>query len=404
MIILVDITINDQVAKMKSPYKLFNTLLSALAVVFLLPGCLKDDDSSSDKDQNAQAEDVNQIEFLGWSEFISPDAIAAFTKETGIKVVHTETESFDEVRAHLESSPGKYDVVIAESGNITEWVDLKLIRELNHEQLPLMSNMDPQFMNFVTDPGNAHSIPVLSGTTLIAFDKTKVDLENASESWSALWNPALKGKIALLDDPREVFAIGFKKNGFSLNSSDQAEFEKAESDLVALAKDSAPLFGEPFQVLDWLVEGKVAMVHCFSGDAVIYAEENENIEIFHPKEGSTQWVDAWAIARDTERSTQAHQFINYMMRPEVAAMTSNYACYRTPNKAAYELLDKDLREDPFVYPPASILEVCELLDPRDGNREELLQLGMRKLILASPGKAPQAELRPATGEIQQGGE
>lgn len=351
--------------------------------------------SLNERDEPASSQPVGErptLEFVGWVDFISPDAIAAFTEETGIPVNHTETESFDEVRAHLESAPEKYDLVIAESGTITEWVALDFIQPLDHQQLPMMRNMDQRYMNFVTDPGNAYSIPVLGGTTVLAYRRDLFKV--ADESWNVLWEPGLKGRISLLEDEREIAAIGLKRQGNSLNSSNQETLAAAERDLVDLARDQQLQFGDTFENLDKMVSGKVWMVQCYSGDAVIYQEDNPELDIaiFHPREGSIQWVDVWAIPRASAKTKEAHEFINYMMRPKAAALTSNYSRYRTPNRAAFPLLDEGLRTNPLLYPPAAVLDQCEVIDPRDAKRNEQLLRLKAKMIQAAQETQPSSNV------------
>lgn len=351
--------------------------LCATAASMFLSGCHQE---PGEQTQPTPPPTKQKITFLGWADFISPEAIELFTKETGIEVEHVVTEYFEQVRAHLESNPDGFDVAIAEAGIITEWADLKLIQELDKNQLPLITNMDGHYMNLNTDPGNRYSIPVLSGTTIVAYRADKFTPQ--SESWKVLWDPAVKGKVGLLDDPREIFAVGLLSNGASLNATDDASLDKAEEDLVRLMSEWNVQLGGPFEILDQLSSGEIWATQCFSGDAALYAEKDPNIRIFLPAEGATQWVDNWVIPRDSRHVEAAHQFINFMMRPEIAAMTSNFSRYKSPNLAAFQLLDEKLRIDPVIFPPAELMARCEVIDPRNAARERRLQHGMANLMKA----------------------
>lgn len=367
--------------------------------LILLTGCNRDNAesggiSAATAEQAEDSAESTKITVFGWEGFVSPDAIARFTEETGIEVEYVEFEGYDECRAGLESSPGKYDVTIAETGGVSEWAELMLIRPLDHSKLSLLSNIDPRYLNLDTDPGNRYSAPLSRGTTIIAYRSDLITPKK--ESWEFLWDPAAKGRVALLDDPREAFAVGFLRNGASVNTSDEADFKAAEATLRSLLEENETRFGEAYRLLDSLAAGELWITQAWSGDAALYAADDENIATINPVEGGTQYLDNWVIARASEHPDEAHAFINFMLRPESAAATSNFSRYATPIQAALPFLDEDLRQDTLVYPPAEFLARCEMFDPLNSEREARLQLGMRNLIMARPESAP--KILPVSGE------
>lgn len=364
--------------------------LIALAAILLVSGC-KDASSTAQavKPRPEKAADelgkTQKIRYLQWEDYTSPEAVAEFTKETGIEVEEKTFLSYDECRAYLESSPGSYDVVIAEAAVVAEWVGLALIQPLDHGKVPLLSNVDPRFLNLATDPGNQYSVPFQTGTTVIAYRSDKVTPKE--ESWNVFWDPAVKGKAKLLDDPREVFAVGFLHNGLSVNSSEEAAFDVASKDLQRLVTTNEVGFGTSWNILDELNAGDIWVAHAFSGDAAMYVAKNPKIAIAVPREGASQWLDHFVIARDSKNVAAAHAFINFMLRPESAAKTVLHSHYATPNRAALALLSGDILSDPHVFPPKEMLDKCEVLKPLDVQRMRQLQLGMRTLQSASRHEA-----------------
>jgi spermidine/putrescine transport system substrate-binding protein len=337
--------------------------------------------SPSPHQQAKQTGKARRIRYLQWEDYTSPEAIAAFTKETGIEVEQKTFLSYDECRAYLESSPGSYDVVIAEAAVVAEWVGLALIQSLDHSKLPLFSNLDPRFLNLATDPGNRYSVPFQTGTTVIAYRSAKVTPNE--KSWNLFWDPVVKGKAKLLDDPREVFAIGFLHNGLSVNSSDADAFDLAVKDLSRMVAENEVGFGTSWNILDELSAGDIWVAHAFSGDAAMYVAKNPHIAIAVPREGASQWLDHFVIARDSKNVDEAHTFINFMLRPQSAAKTVMHSHYATPNRAALPLLSHEILSDPNVFPPKEMLDRCEVLKPLDVQRMRQLQLGMRTLHSAS---------------------
>lgn len=369
-------------------------ILIAAAVLFLQPGGKSamsplGSESPAPGNPSAEAGKTKRISYLQWEDYTSPEAIADFTNETGIEVDVKTFLSYDECRAYLESSSGNYDVAIAEAAVVTEWVELVLIQPLDHSKIPLLSNIDKRFLDLATDPGNRYSVPFQTGTTVIAYRSDKIT--PPEESWNLFWDPAVKGKAKLLDDPREVFAIGLLRNGLSLNASDETAFDLAIKDLQSLVTANEVSFGTAWNILDELDAGDIWVAHAFSGDAAMYVAKNPSIAIAVPREGASQWLDNFVIARDSKNVDAAHAFISFMLRPESAAKTAMHSHYATPNRAALALLSGEILSDPIVFPPKEVLEKCEIFKPLDLQRMRQLQLGMRTLHSASRHEPGQDE-------------
>ncbi|MEZ4455832.1 MAG: spermidine/putrescine ABC transporter substrate-binding protein [Gemmatimonadales bacterium] len=194
-------------------------------------------------------------------------------------------------------------------------------------------NVAPLFLDPAWDPGNVHSSPWGWGTTGIAY---RTDLIPAApDSWAVFLDPAYSGKMTMLDDLRDVIGSFLRYRGHSLNSTDPAELAQAKQDAIAAkphlkAYLSAPVKGQ-------LIAGDVWLAQLWSGDAAQATAEKPEIAFVVPKEGSMIFVDALVVPRSAPHPRAAHEFINYVLRPEVAAAIADKTGYGTPNQAAAAL-------------------------------------------------------------------
>jgi len=394
---IIKITVTDM--KLCSHLKLtLGGMLFAIPVLaLLLAGC---GDSAPVANSDTTSDPVQQkVVLYTWTDYLEPEVLEAFTEETGIEVDYQNCEATGELKAMLESAPGEYDVVIADEVTMAELIDLKLIRQLDHEQLPLMSHLDERYMDLDFDKGNQYTLPYMPGSTIFAY---RSDLfEPKEESWNVFWDERLRGKVMMLDEMEEVFAVGLLREGHSLNSQDPEEVQGALASLSEAVQKNAIEFGGVYENLERLLNGEIWAMHCYNGDAASLRDglmpfsdgPAENIAFFTPKEGARLWVDSFALARESTRTEAAHKLINYMLRPEVAAANSNYLWLGTPNKAALEHLDPDLLAEPAIFPPAEVKEKCELLTSTTAEHERIMLEGMSDLLSLSRQERASQELQ-----------
>ena len=184
----------------------------------------------------------------------------------------------------------------------------------------------------------------------------------------------------MLNDKEDIFAAALLAIGASINSDAHEELDQAASKLVDQAERMQARFIDLEVAEDLLLAGDVWAAQIYSGDAVMLAEENENIDYFIPEEGAPLWLDNFAIPRNAENAASAHRFIDFMARGEIAARNANYVWVATPNKAAEQYLDEELLADETVYPPKDVLARCEFYGQPSAEREKFMNQGM-KLVL-----------------------
>ena len=227
---------------------------------------------------------------------------------------------------------------------------------LDPEKLPNRQYLDPKLLGKDYDPGNRYSLPYFWGSTGIALNPEEIE-PGSIHSWKQLWDPSYERSLLLTDDVRDVFHVALSINGHSANSTDPGEIEQAYELLkelmpnVLVFNSDAPR--EPF------LAGDVNLGMIWSGEVIMAQEENPDIRYIYPAEGAGFWVDSFAIPAGAENVENAHKFIDYMLRPDVAARAVEELGYSTPNAAAKELLSDEIRNNPVIFPSAESIQAGE---------------------------------------------
>ena len=308
---------------------------------------------------------VHRLNVYNWSDYVAPDTISNFEREFGVQVRYGTYESAAEMVAKVMSGNSGWDVVFPSAEFVQPMRDLGLLAALDPAQLPNLNALDAFFLHPPWDRDLAASIPYMHGTTGIVFQK-----QLAATSWNDMWDTKHRGKITMLDDPPEVFGACLKKIGDSLNTGDAPQLRAAEAQAIA----QKPLLRAYLnaEVRDQLVAGDVAMAQAWAvtaGQAMAAAPDK--LAYVLPAEGFARYADTMAILRESRRSELAHQFINYLLRPEVSAAIVKSTQTATANAAAQRLLPPELRDNPVLYPPAGILSKGEWFEPQSAASQKL---------------------------------
>lgn len=319
---------------------------------------------------NVCADEEKVLNVYNWSDYIAEDTLQKFTKETGIKVVYDVFDSNDTVEAKLLAGNTGYDIVVPSLNFLGRQIQAGVFMPLDKTRLPNAKNLDPELMAriAVNDPSNAYAVPYLMGTTGIGFNVKKIKEilgPNAPlDSWDLIFKPENIAKlskcgVSILDTPAEVIPtvlnyLGEKPNGF-----DPALIQGKAQELLLKLRPSVRYFHSS-QYINDLANGDICIALGWAGDilqAKTRAEEAKNgVEIAYiiPKEGAGIFFDMLAIPKDAKHPQNAHKFINFLMRPDIIADISNFVSYANVVPASKPLLDKNIRENPGVYPSAEI--------------------------------------------------
>jgi spermidine/putrescine transport system substrate-binding protein len=291
-----------------------------------------------------------RLNVMNWSEYMDPATVPGFEKEFGADVRYGIFESNEEMLARVFSGNSGWDVVFPSSPFITPMRENNLLAPLDRSRLPGLGGLSGTFAAPAWDREHVWCVPYLWGCTGIAYNRR---LDPKPAAWSDLWEPRLKGRLTMLDDPADTIGVALKKLGFSINATDPEELQQAKAELVR----QKPLVRAYLnsEARDQLVAGDLLASHTWLTTALLAMSDSKELEFVQPREGFSLYCDNAAILRESSRAELAHAFINYLLRPEVSAANAAYSRTSTPMDEARRLLPARLRENPHLYPPAEAM-------------------------------------------------
>lgn len=287
-----------------------------------------------------------------WGGSIPHSIIQKFEKETGIDVHFSTFDNNETLYAKLRaSSQSVYDVIMPSAYYVERLKKQHLLEALNKRELFNLDALSSRFTNNEYDPNNAYSVPLVWGTTGIFYNQKKI--KTSSNSWSQLWNKRFQKKLMLLDDSREVFGMTLLTLGYSPNDSDPEHIKQAYEALLRLTPNIKLFANDSLQSV--LIDEDAIVGMAWNGDAFKAYQENPAIRFIYPHEGFVIWIDCLAIPKNPPHLKAAHEFINFLMRPdiskEIALLTGN----ATTNEKAKNMLPPSIRDNPLVYPDKKTL-------------------------------------------------
>ncbi|RML59544.1 Putrescine-binding periplasmic protein [Pseudomonas syringae pv. pisi] len=316
----------------------------------------------------AQADD-KVLHVYNWSDYIAPDTVAKFEKESGIKVVYDVFDSNETLEAKLLAGKSGYDIVVPSNNFLAKQIKAGVYQELDKSKLPNWKNLNESLLKAVSvsDPDNKHAFPYMWGSIGIGINPDKVKAALGADapvnSWDLLFKPENAAKlkscgISFLDSPTEMLPIALHYLGYPTDSQDKKQLAEAEA-LFMKIRPSIGYFHSSKYISD-LANGNICVAVGYSGD--IYqaksraAEAGGKVKVAYniPKEGAGSFYDMVAIPKDAENVEGAYKFMNFLMKPEVMAEITNAVRFPNGNAAATALVDKEITSDPGVYPPADV--------------------------------------------------
>lgn len=296
-----------------------------------------------------------QLFVFTWTEYIDPEIVAEFERETGIAVTIDLYDSNESMIARVREGNSGYDIVVPSDYAVQTMIKDNLLAPLDKSRLPNLQHIDPDHLGLYFDPENAYSVPYFWGTTGIAYDTTQ--FAAPPDSWAALFDPQvlatyepqpanrLPKKVSMLEDPRETPGAALIYLGKPINSTDPADLQMVET-LLTTQKNFIAAYDSSNVNLNLSI-GEVIIAHAWSGmaaQAIIGIDDkpgNPNIGFVIPREGGVIWQDNLAILAGAANQEAAHAFIDFLMRPEIAARNADYVLYLTPNQSARALLSAE---------------------------------------------------------------
>ena len=347
---------------------------STLGACGIFDNSSQETDANGDKVQRPIAQDKRTLYLYGWATYVNnKEVLDDFTKETGIKVVGDTYDSNEVMLSKLEASGGRsgYSIIYPSDYMVTQMRDLKLLAPLNKKLLPNINNISPNYLDLPHDRGAIFSVPVSLGTTGIAYnvEAVKSIIGEEPTDWSYLWEHKQKLRIPLVNDPREVIGMALHILGNSYNTKDSEQLEQAFQKLRELMPAIANFTTDAWK--DPLISGDLMMCMAFSGDAISLARQDPNIKYLLPNSGTSIWTDTMAIPRGASNIEGAHAWMNYVMRPEVAAKISDSNSFGTTNKLAKSMIPEDLKSIKALEPSEAFMAKSDRIAKLD---PEVLQI------------------------------
>ena len=298
-----------------------------------------------------------ELHVYTWADYIKPELVQRFEQENRCKVVIDTFDSNEAMYAKIKAGASGYDIITPSSYMVELMQSQGLLQDLNPKLLPNLVNIDPEYLKLTTDQSMKHSVPYMLTNTGLAYLQSKVP--DFKPTWAALERPDLKGRVTMLNDMRESIGAALKFLGFSLNTRDEGELQQARDVLIRWKKNLAKFENEQYKI--GIANGEFLLVHGYSGDLLQAQAENEDVAFVVPTQGTSISSDDLVIPKTAAQVDLAHRFINFLQEPEVAAENSNFISYVAPNRAAYPLLDEELKGNPAVFLPDEIKKKCEVI-------------------------------------------
>lgn len=324
----------------------------------------------------------NKLNIYNWSDYINPEAIPDFEREFGIQVTYDIYDSSEIVDTKLMTGNSGYDIVVHASSFTARLAPAGIFHQIDFDKLPNWHHLDPTLIRKADEKysNGLQGVPFFWGTTGIAYNVNLIKQRMADapvDSSALIFDPEVIAKftdcgISFLDDPTSVIPMAMLYLGYPANSVDLEHLREVEQ-LVKSVRPYVTYFSSTKMLQD-LPSEEVCIAMSWSGDYSVASnrarEAGIDIELDYiiPKEGSGMWFDNMYIPADAPHKENAYLFLNYMLRPEVIAASTDYIGYANANKSATPLVDPKIAGNIAIYPDASTLErlqTTEVLAPKE---------------------------------------
>ena len=304
---------------------------------------------------------TGSLKVYNWGEYMDPQVLELFEKETGISVTYDEYETNESMYPIIAKGAADYDLICPSDYMIQKMSDEGLLEPINWSRIPNAKNIDDQYFEFARgyDENNTYSMPYLWGTVGILYNKKMV--KGPIDSWGVLWDTRYQDDILMQKSVRDAFGVALKYLGYSLNTTDEAQLDEAKQKLLEQKHSGVVQAYVVDEVRDKMIAGEAAMVVIYSGEALTCMEENEDLAYVIPKEGSNLWMDNFAIVKGAKNKENAEKFLNFLCRPEIMKMNFEYITYSVPSSKARELLPDEYKNSTIAFPALDSLKNCEVL-------------------------------------------
>lgn len=307
-----------------------------------------------------------------WTDYLAPELITAFEQA---HACHVNVDTFDSNETMYAKIKGgsSYDLIIPSSYQISVMIQNNMLRPLNKELLPnVTANFDTSYRGVILDPKMIYNVPYAFSFSGVAYRKDKIG-DVAVDSWACFDNPAFKGHFSLLNDYRETIGAALKMLGYSLNTTNADELQKAQEVLLRWKKNIVGFDNEHYKT--GLASGEFFLTHGYNCDIMqVMIDDSENIGFAFPKEGFAVACDEMAIPVTAKEVDLAHAFINFIYMPDNACRNIQYICAPMPNIQGLARLSEKYRDSPALLPLPEIMANAEVIKDLGATRALYLKI------------------------------
>ena len=342
----------------------------------------------------AAAQNERVVNVYNWSDYIDPKVLQDFTKETGIKVQYDTFDANETLETKLLAGKSGYDVVVPTGYFLERQIKGGVFQKLDKSKLKNLGNIWPEIAKRmgVYDPGNQFAVNYMWGTTGIGYNvkamRERLGPNGKIDSWDIVFKPENLAKfrdcgVHMLDSADDIMPAALHFLDLNPNSSDPKDLEKA-GELLMKVRPSVRKFHSS-EYLNALASGEICLVVGWSGDIkqsqkrAVEAKNGIEIGYTIPKEGAQMFFDNLAIPKDAKHVDEALAFIDYLLRPEVAARNSNLVAYANSNLASQKFIDKSVLDDKSIFPDASTMDRLYTVSARDQKSQRFVNRLWTKL-------------------------
>ncbi|MDD6572712.1 MAG: ABC transporter substrate-binding protein [Thermoflexaceae bacterium] len=300
--------------------KFVSLILAAVLVMGVLSGC--------------SGEEKKVLKVYNAGEYIDKSLLSKFEKENNCTVIYETFDSNESMYTKIMSGE-KYDILVPSDYMIERLIKEDFLQPVDWSLITNKENLMDEVQNQSYDPGNVYSVPYFWGSVGILYDTTVVDEADIKEGWNLLKNTKYAGNIYMYDSERDSFMVALKALGYSMNTTNTEEIDKAYEWLVEQRDTMKPVYAGD-DVIDNMISGNKAMAVVYSGDAAYIMSENPELSYLEPEQGTNIWYDAMVITKDCTETELAHKFIDFMLDEENALANTEEVGYSSPVKSAFE--------------------------------------------------------------------
>ena len=333
--------------------KILSAALAILLVSFGLYLGAQQLDSSS----GGSASSKKDLIIYNWGDYIDPDLITKFEKQTGYHVIYETFDSNEAMYTKIKQGGTAYDLAVPSDYMITKLHRDNHLDKIDTSRLSNFKYIGKEFLHKYFDEKNEYSVPYFWGTLGIVYNDRYVK-KGEIKTWNDLWKKKYQGQILLVDSARDIMGMSLVSMGYSMNDTDSAHLKAAKAKLDKIGKNVKAIVADELKM--YMVQNEAWIGVTYSGEAATMMDQDSHIHYVVPAQGSNLWFDNIVIPKTCKNKEAAYQFINFMLEPKNAAQNAEYIGYSTPNTAAQKLLPKSVREDKQFYPPMSTVKNLEV--------------------------------------------